>query len=146
MHPLRTIRGACHCGNLSYELHTRTPLDAVRARACDCSFCRMHAARNWSDPDGAAIVRIRDVRQLQRYRFGMRTADFLLCTVCGAYLGAVLSAGDKSWSTVNLRLSDLEVEEDGASYGSENTADRIARRQRAWTPTRVVTATNAPGL
>jgi hypothetical protein len=144
MHPLHTIRGACHCGNLSYELRTRTSLDAIRARACDCSFCRMHAARNWSDPEGKAVIRIRDVHHLQRYRFGLRTADFLLCTVCGAYLGAVLSAGDQSWSTVNLRLSALDVGETGASYGSEDTGARIARRQHAWTPTAVIIEPDPP--
>lgn len=140
-----TLRGTCHCGNLSYELHTRVPLDEVRPRACDCRFCRMHAARNWSDPEGTAVVRIRDARHLQRYRFALRTADFLICTVCGAYLGAVLGEGDKAWSTVNLRLSGLDVGETTASYGNEDTGERIARRQRKWTPTTVVVASAPPG-
>lgn len=144
MHRLHTIRGACHGGNLAYVRRTHTSPDAARARARDYGFCRMHAARNGSDPEGKAVIRMRDVHHPQRYRFGLRTADFLLCTVCGAYLGAVFSAGGPSWSTVNLRLSALDVGENGASYGSEDTGARIARRQHAWTATAVIIEPDPP--
>ncbi|HEU4620311.1 MAG TPA: aldehyde-activating protein [Gammaproteobacteria bacterium] len=105
-----TISGRCHCGNLSFELRTRTAPEDIAARACDCRFCRMHAAVSWSDPNGTALIRISHEPHLQKYRFALRTADFYICTTCGAYLGAVLSEGERSWSTVNLRLTDLSVE------------------------------------
>lgn len=132
------ITGCCHCGNLTFELHTRLAPEAIRARACDCGFCRMHGARTWSDPQGSVTLRVADGRQLQRYRFGLRTADFLVCRVCGAYLGALLQEGDHAWSTVNLRLAGLDVHTTAASYGAEGADERIARRRRAWTPTTVV--------
>ena len=132
------IRGNCHCQTLSFELRTQRLLTEVQARACDCSFCRKHGAKNWSDPEGEVIIQIRTERQVQRYRFGLRTADFLICPICGVYLGAVLSDIDGMWSTVNLRLTDLDVREQPASYGSENTSLRVARRKRAWTPTKIV--------
>lgn len=135
----RTLSGACHCGNLTFSLSTRIAPEDIRARACDCRFCRIHAARNWSDPDGSAVIRVTDERQLHKYRFALRTADFYICRVCGAYLGAVLADHDGTWSTVNLRLSNLAVDEVPANYGGEDGAGRIARRKRVWTPTAVVT-------
>lgn len=133
------IRGACHCGNVSYVLTTSVPLTGIRARACDCSFCRIHAAHTWSDPAGSATIEIRDATHVNRYRFASRSADFIVCRVCGAYLGALLTDGDRAWSTINLRLSSLEVDAQATSYGLENAAERSARRRRVWTPTVVVT-------
>lgn len=132
------IKGQCHCGNIAYELVTQLAKAEIKARACDCSFCRIHAARNWSDPNGNATIEVRDERQLQRYLFALATAEFFICRGCGAYAGAVLSAGDGTWSTVNLRLSDLsDISEESASYGSEGEGERIARRKKVWTPTHV---------
>lgn len=133
-----TVSGACHCGNLSYELSTRTRPSDILARACDCNFCRIHAARNWSDPEGQVTIRILNREHLQKYCFSSRTAEFYICRMCGAYLGAVLSDPEGTWSTVNLRLSKLTVSEESASYGSENATQRIQRRKRAWTPTTII--------
>ncbi len=129
------IQGSCHCGNLSFVIRTRIAPEDIRARACDCSFCRIHAARNWSDPDGEATIRVLDEQRLFKYRFALRTADFYICTTCGAYLGAVLSDGSGAWSTLNLRLTMMPVEEKVASYDAEETGERIERRKRVWTPT-----------
>ena len=59
--------------------------------------------------------------------------------MCGTYLGAILSDDDGTWSTVNLQLSELSVDEEVASYGAEDTSDRVARRKRVWTPTTIIT-------
>ncbi len=130
------IRGQCHCGNISYELGTQVAEWEIKARACDCSFCRVHAARNWSDPNGSATIEVGDEQQLQRYLFALETAYFFIFRLCGAKVGAVLFAADGTWSTVNLRLSDLsEVAEESASYGEESEFERISRRKKGWTPT-----------
>ncbi len=135
-----SIRGKCHCGNLSFELSTDFLLAEIQARTCDCSFCRLHGAKNWSDPNGKAIIRINNGSQLQKYCFGLMTADFYICMVCGAYLGAILSDTDGIWSTVNLRLSEFTVTEQVASYGSEDVSSRVRRRKRMWTPTTILEA------
>jgi hypothetical protein len=133
-----TIKGRCHCGNVCFEIATDLLASAIEARACDCSFCRTHRAKNWSDPKGLATVTVKDAAQLQRYRFALRTADFYICRTCGAYVGAVISDRDGAWSTLNLRLTDLhDAAERPASYGAEQTADRVERRKKHWTPTRV---------
>ncbi len=129
------IVGNCHCGNLSFELLTGMTSTDIRARACDCRFCRIHAAINWSDPEGSVTIQISDERHLQKYQFALRTADFYICRACGGYLGAVLSDDEGAWSTVNLRLSDLVVRDEIASYGDEDRMGRVARRKRVWTPT-----------
>ncbi|HEX2138627.1 MAG TPA: hypothetical protein VHG33_02835 [Woeseiaceae bacterium] len=135
----QALHGTCHCKNLSFELLTRTPPENILARACDCRFCRVHGARNWSDPEGSATIRITDERNLQRYRFALQTADFFICRTCGAYLGAILSDDEGTWSTVNLRLTELAAGEEAVHYGDEDTVGRITRRKRVWTPTTIIT-------
>ena len=83
------------------------------------------------------MIRVQDVQRLYKYRFALRTADFYICTTCGAYLGAVLADDTGTWSTLNLRLTALSIEEEVASYGAEDADDRIDRRKRLWTPTEI---------
>lgn len=120
-------------------IHTRIPPQNIRARACDCSFCRIYAARNWSDPDGEAIIQVLDEQRLHKYRFALRTADFYICTTCGAYLGAILADDTGTRSTLNLGLTTFPVEEDVTSYGAEDVDSRTDRRKRVWTPTEIHT-------
>ena len=91
---MHRFEGGCHCGNLSYVFETTADLEALGLRACMCTFCRRHGARNTSDPKGSVRIWVRDGAKLNRYSFGLRTADFLLCRECGAYIGAMLEDGD----------------------------------------------------
>ena len=138
------IKGRCHCGNLSFAIETECPAAQVAPRACQCSFCRMHGARTWSDAHGTATLNVADDQQLQIYRFGLETADMWVCRICGAYAGAVLTDGGSAWSTLNLRLTEL-VGRDAApvSYDDESVAERIARRKVNWTPTSVFGVSSA---
>ncbi len=132
---MTTLNGQCHCGNLSYQIETDLTLQQIEARACDCSFCRIHAAQNWSDPAAQAVINIRTERLLNRYVFGLKTAEFFICRQCGAYAGAVLTQARQSWATLNLRLTQLPgVNERSMSFEGENVADRVARRKRVWMP------------
>ena len=131
-----SIAGACHCGNLSFELTTRTALDDIVARSCECSFCQKHGATYWADPEGSTTIRIADERYLQKYRFGLQATDFYICRVCGTCLGAVLSDEDGAWSVVNLRLTELDVRHvQPVSFEGEDRSRQVARRKRSWTPT-----------
>ncbi|HEX3810276.1 MAG TPA: hypothetical protein VHW02_11330 [Rhizomicrobium sp.] len=71
--------GGCHCGNLSYVFEASAGLDELGLRADQCSFCPAHGARNTSDPSGKMHIAVRDPVKLARYRFGLKTADFLVC-------------------------------------------------------------------
>lgn len=120
---------SCHCGNLSAELTTEEPA----VRVCGCSFCRRHGARTATDPRGTARVHVADGAALIRYRFGQKTADFLLCARCGVYLGATL---DDRFITLNINAFDRAPLSPGrcVSYENESAAERRARRESSWTP------------
>jgi hypothetical protein len=130
--------GRCHCGNLDVRFESRRPPDELFLRRCACSFCRRHAARYVSDPEGSVHIRVRDPDRLTRYRFGHETADFLICRGCGVFLGAVMAEDGASSAVINVNtFEDPEAfETDPASfdYDAEDKAQRLARRTGRWTP------------
>jgi hypothetical protein len=136
------IQGQCHCGNIAFTLQTSVPDADIELRACDCSFCRAHGAKAWSDPNGRTEILVQNNAKLQRYVFALNTSEFLLCSNCGVYVASVLTDTGKSWSTVNMRLTRLRDKTAASvSYDSESAEERIQRRQNGWTPTKVVYAT-----
>jgi len=130
--------GGCHCGNLAFVFEASTPIEALGLRADQCSFCRAHGARNTSDPNGAMSIAVRDANALLRYRFALRTADFLICGRCGVYIGALLEDGEERWFTVNVNAFRQPPRDDfpiaPVDYDAEDVASRIARRKARWTP------------
>ena len=135
--------GGCHCGNIEvdFELSFPTP-DVVPVRLCVCSFCRRHGARSVADPRGRARFVIGEVAELHRYRFGLATADFLICRRCGVYVGALLEDGDSAWATLNANaFADAAAfagSETRVNYDSETAEQRLERRRRNWTPAELV--------
>lgn len=91
-----------------------------------------------SDPDGDLAFSAADAQALNRYRFAMRTADFLLCRNCGVYIGAVIETGSGRYGIVNTHaLSNAPKNMAGVapiSYEAEQKGGRIARRESRWTP------------
>lgn len=132
------FEGGCHCGNLFYVFGPSAPLAELGLRACMCRFCRAHGARNTSDPNGAMQIDIRSPDRLVRYRFGLRTADFLLCGHCGIYIGALLPDDGGGWFTVNVNTfrepPALDFPIQPVVYDSEDTGGRVDRRKMKWTP------------
>ncbi len=132
------FEGGCHCGNLGFVFEASAPLEVLGLRACQCSFCRAHGARTTSDPNGTIRVSVRDESKLSRYRFGLKTADFLVCSACGVYIGAVMQDGDHRWMTVNANTfrqpprSDFSVSP--MDFQAEDVPARRLRRKARWTP------------
>ncbi|MDP6659369.1 MAG: aldehyde-activating protein, partial [Candidatus Poseidoniia archaeon] len=87
-------RGRCHCGNIRVLFESEKTAQALAVRACGCSFCRGHGARTTTDAEGSAEIEVADASRLSRYRFGLKTADFLICGNCGAYMGALFEDDD----------------------------------------------------
>ncbi|MGH7773228.1 MAG: GFA family protein [Candidatus Binatia bacterium] len=133
-----SFHGQCHCGNVEVTFETKLRVEELRIRACSCSFCRSHGARTTSDPSGKVKITVHDSSQLIRYRFGLKTADFLVCGRCGVYLGAVMKAGEETYATVNTRTFDhaekITQEPLIVTYEGETEAERKARREANWTP------------
>jgi hypothetical protein len=106
-------------------------------RACQCIFCRGHGARTTSDPAGFVTFRIIDEAQLQRYRFGLQTADYLICRRCGLYIAAALTSQRGRFATINVNAirEPLDVQEaTPVSYEGESLERRQQRREQNWTP------------
>ncbi len=107
-------------------------------RACQCGFCRKHDALSVSDPAGSLSFSAGDSGALIRYRFGLRTADFVLCGNCGVYVGAVIRTGDARFGIINLHALDETPPGLPAaqpiSYDGETTTGRVGRRAERWTP------------
>jgi hypothetical protein len=137
------VNASCHCGNLSLTLETSVDPRELPLRACACSFCRRHAARTASDPAGRIRIAIRGAAS--RYRWGLATADFLVCARCGVYLGALMSEGARAWAIVNVNAvpdqGPFRREAEPVSYEGETAEQRIARRKARWTPAEVVEGT-----
>ena len=111
--------------------------DRWQVRACQCGFCRIHGARTVSDPGGSLTFRVAEPSKLRRYRFATRSADFLLCGVCGVYVAAVLTSEKGQFATVNVNaIRGLEhvPEAVHVSYDEESREERESRREQRWTP------------
>ena len=136
--PTPTIHhGRCHCGALRVEYRSSKPF---APRACGCSFCRKHGAISVSDPEGQTIIRHASDRPPLAYRFGLKTADFLICPTCGVYIAAVIAIDGRLYSVVNLNVLDVIEDVPDArpmTYDAESTEDRIGRREKVWTPTSI---------
>ena len=95
--------GGCHCGNIALEIELTEPPGAFRPRACDCDFCRKHAAAYLSDPRGRLTIRVERGSDLGRYRQGDGLADFLFCRRCGVLAGVTRMDGSRLRGAVNAR-------------------------------------------
>ncbi len=131
-------RGSCHCGSISVAFETAVPAAETEVRACQCSFCRMHASRAAADPKG--LLRFDEAKPgtMRRYTFGLKTADYILCSECGAYMGAVMhDKSDRSFGIVNTRVlvdgALFTCPPIAAVYDDEDAPRRIARRRARWT-------------
>ena len=134
----RVHPGRCHCGALFLAFETSRPL---RPRACQCTFCRKHAARTVSDPEGRATLRLAVPLEDASYRFASRQAAYLICPRCGVYIGAIIATPEGSFATLNLNafgdpLPGLAAEP--VSYDGQTAAGKLERRLRLWTPATVV--------
>ena len=134
----RSFTGSCHCGALGFSFATALPVVEWSIRACQCRFCRTHGALTTSDPAGRLRFHLHNPASLQRYRFGLKTADFLLCTHCGVYVGAQIATARGAFGIINalaivpaLRHLPIAVP---ADYSSESLSNRVDRREQRWTP------------
>ena len=131
-------RGGCHCGNLRLTLRlSQAPAD-TRVRACGCSFCRAHNTRTTSDPNGSVDIDAADWSLVEPYRFGTRTAEFLICKRCGVYIGAIGETSAGTRAVINTNCLDNRAaftqRIDPVDHDGEATGDWLARRAANWMP------------
>ena len=101
-----------------------------------------------TDPAGKVEVTLRVPAEVSRYRFALRTADFLVCRACGVYVGAVCTVEGATYATLNANVLDHRAAFTKSpvpvSFEDETAAERLARRRRAWTP--AVVCEGTPGV
>ena len=130
--------GGCHCGNITVQLRLSLPPEQMPLRSCSCGFCRAHGTRTLSDRNGQAEITATDWSQVERYQFGSRTADYILCRRCGVYIGAVCDTATGLRAVINVNCLPDRAAFTGTpaapDYDGEATEARLARRSTNWMP------------
>ena len=125
--------GACHCGAVRARFETAIDPAVMDVRADQCGFCRRHGAKTVSDPAGRLTLRFRETA-IERYRFGTRSSDFIVCRSCGTYVAAIIDG----YGVLNVVGADVRILADKparpVSYEDETAALRLQRRRERWTP------------
>ena len=135
--------GGCHCGNIRLGFSTELDPPQIEVRACQCSFCVRHGSRAAADAAGKLIISVKDEARLQRYQFGLRTADYLICRECGVYVAAITGdddaiARDDARAIVIINALDdrerFNQEPVSVDFDAESREQRQARRRARWMP------------
>jgi len=132
------IRGQCHCGNIAFDLEWDDDPPVIPARACGCTFCVKHGGVWTSNPRSRLAVAVADRSRVSTYAFGTRTALFHVCSRCGAVPLVTSDIDDHVYAVVNVNtfenVDTAWLRPSAASFEGEDTAARLARRQRNWIP------------
>ncbi|HEX6839162.1 MAG TPA: hypothetical protein VF334_21440 [Polyangia bacterium] len=131
-----TLRGRCHCGNLSFTLEWTPSPTEIPARACTCSFCTRIGAVWTACPTGALVIAVRDAARLSRYAFGTRTADFHVCRACGGVPVVTSAIDGRLYAVVNVNSFDgvdpALIRRAPVTFDDESADARLDRRRRHW--------------
>jgi len=129
--------GGCHCGAIRVSFTTALEPTAIEVRACQCSFCRKHAACAVADPAGLLEIEIAPPVTPSLYEFGLLTARYVVCRTCGVYVAALTKSAPMRGIAIVNALDAREAftaEARPVDYSVEDVPARVARRQYAWTP------------
>lgn len=135
--------GGCHCGNIEFEMVLSAPSASYSPRACDCAFCRAHAASYVSDPQGKLEIRVKDATNLSKYRQGSGIAECLICKICGVLVGVSYNEGGHLYATANSKAVK------NSAFGAETVVspktlsdpDKIGRWKDVWFSVVAITCT-----
>ena len=134
---MHTVTGGCYCGNVVVKIRLSRGPASYNPRACDCGFCRKHAAAYISDSRGTMEVEIGAAGDRGSYRQGSEAADCLFCRRCGVFAGVVCEIDGRSYGAVNVRSLDP-----AADFGPElpvspkqlSATDKLHRWRELWFP------------
>ena len=130
--------GGCHCRNIHLALRLSKPPEQNPVRTCTCSFCRSHDPRMISDPAGLLEISAEDWSLLELYRFGTRTADFVICRRCGVFIAAISDLESAPCAVVNVNCLDDRASFTASAtmheFQGETLEARTSRRAANWMP------------
>jgi hypothetical protein len=97
-----------------------------------------HGGVYTSHPDGQLRAHIEEPNHVNPYTFGTRTAEFHICTICGAVPFVTSTIEGKRYAVVNVNtFEDVDRSELISSvtdFDDEDVTSRLDRRKRKWTP------------
>ena len=131
------INGACHCQNIAFALTWVPDPTEIPARVCTCSFCIKHGGVWTSNPDNSLEVTVKDAALVSKYRFGTATADFHVCSRCGAVPLVTSRIDDRLYAVVNVNAFEnlaysALLKRTVARFDGETGSSRLARRKKNW--------------
>jgi len=130
--------GRCHCGAVEVDFEAAVAPQEMETRARQCSFCRKPGSHAAADPAGRLTIRIRDETQVNRYRFGLETAEYLVCRDCGVYVAAMTIGESEPRGIVIVNALDdsgmFTRAPVAVDFDAEGREARLARRRAWWTP------------
>ena len=130
------IHGACHCGNITFDLTWDPDPPQIAARACSCSFCVKHGGVWTANAASALAITVKDAAAVSRYEQGTRTARFHVCTKCGVVPVVTSEIDGHTYAVVNVNTFDdagrALVQSAPTNFEGEDVAKRLARRKRGW--------------
>jgi hypothetical protein len=132
------IEGACHCGNISYVLKWPGSGTEIPVRECGCTFCRKHGGSWTSHGDSELAAVVDDDSSVSKYRFGTATAEFYVCSQCGAVPFVISDIENHLYAVVNVNtfegVDSSSLVRSSTNFDGEETGVRLERRKRNWIP------------
>lgn len=136
MSEIHHLNGSCHCKNIQYIFKTTTSPADYSVRKCLCSYCQKKGNRYISDPKGELEIMIKQDESVQRYQFGTRTADFLICKNCGVIPVVTCEIDNQIYAVINInsleKVGDFNRHSQEADFDRESTQNRLQRRKKNW--------------
>ena len=107
-------------------------------RACGCTFCVKHGGTYTSHRSAKLSAVIRDEALVTKYRFGTSTADFFVCSRCGAVPFVTSEIQGHQYAVVNVNtfegVDQSIFQYSSTNFDGEDTERRLDRRRRTWIP------------
>ena len=98
----------------------------------------MHGGNYTSHPDSTLAIQVADSDKLIRYRFGHKTADFMLCARCGILMFAICPIDGNEYAVINANnfenIATEDLVQSVTNFDLESLDVRLARRKKNWTP------------
>lgn len=132
------IHGSCHCGNIHFELDWQPQPSEIPARECGCTFCQKHGGVWTACPTGSLTIELADPARVSEYVFGTKTANFHICSTCGAVPVVTSEIGGQTYAVVNVNTFEdfdrSQLKRAASNFDGEDKSARLARRARNWIP------------
>jgi hypothetical protein len=93
------------------------------------------------------VAEIKDSSFVSKYRFGTKTADFYVCSVCGVVPFVISKIDDRLYAVVNVssfeEIGTLSFSSSSTDFDGEDTGSRLERRKRNWIANVKISASTA---